>query len=109
MFGTWRVRTILRADLSALAYGTQSSHREILIRHLLDPFLLHLAYVRSAALRSSARRQTSFLRGAGGSLPVALYHFLEEPLIQLGKRVTKKFEREEEHAMLELLDESSRR
>jgi peptidoglycan/LPS O-acetylase OafA/YrhL len=27
------------------------------------------------------------------SLPVALYHFLEEPLIQLGKRVAKKLER----------------
>jgi len=66
MFGTWRVRTILRADLGALAYRTQSSHREILIRHLLDPFLLHLAYVRSAAPRSSARRQASYVRGAGG-------------------------------------------
>ena len=49
---------------------------------------------RPAPQCSSARHKTSIVRGAGGSVAHCVYYLLEEPMIRLGKRIAKRFERD---------------
>ena len=45
MSRAWRECAILRANLRAMAHSAESPHCEVFLRHLSDPFFLHLARI----------------------------------------------------------------